>query len=317
MDKEAETLYSVLSVDDDIEMRQLLTEVITLLGHNNVSAADGMEALEKLAETQFDIVITDISMPRMDGLELIKRIKSDFGDIDVIAVTGYHADYRYTDVIDVGASDFISKPFNVNELEAKLNRIIRERQLRAELRRLSVRDGLTGLYNRRSFDENLYREASRAFRQHYGLFLLLIDVDNFKEYNDKYGHQKGDELLKELANIMMVYSRENVDSVYRYGGDEFAIIVPHAEHEQAMMVATRLRSKFNEGDLGSTTLSMGLAELQGEMETLEKDIENLLRTADQCLYIAKHNGGDQVRTARENSHLLDPPLTNSNLRPHS
>lgn len=316
MDKEASASYSILSVDDDNEMRHLVNEVITLLGHDSTTAKDGMEALEKLAERHFDIVITDIAMPRVDGFELIKRIKGDFDDIDVIAVTGYHTKYKYTDVIEVGASDFISKPFNVDELEAKLNRIIRERELRAELRRLSIRDGLTGLYNRRSFDENLHREASRAFRQNYGLFLLLIDVDNFKEYNDNYGHQEGDKLLKELAEIMMLYSRENVDSIYRYGGDEFAIIIPHSEHQQAMMVAKRLRSRFNERGLGSTTLSMGLAELQGEMEALEKEIENLLRIADQCLYIAKNNGGDQIRTARENSHLLDPHLDNPNLRPH-
>ena len=207
--------YSILSVDDDPEMLHLLHEVVSQLGHTSFTAVDGVDALEMLEENQFDIIITDINMPRMDGIELTKQVKANFEDVDVLSVTGYETEYKYTDVIEIGASDFISKPFNINELEAKINRIIRERELRAELKRLSIRDGLTGLFNRRYFDENLKREAIRAFRQHYGLFLLLVDVDNFKDYNDQFGHQKGDDLLKELARLMILYSRDNVDSVYR------------------------------------------------------------------------------------------------------
>ena len=308
MDKEKQTSYSVISVDDDEEMIGLLHEVVSQLGHVSVTAVDGVDALEKLGESEFDIIITDISMPRMNGIELTKRVKTDFEDIDVVVVTGYQEEYKYTDVIEIGASDFISKPFNINELEAKINRIIRERELRAELKRLSIRDGLTSLYNRRYFDENLKREAIRAFRQRYGLFLLLVDVDNFKEYNDRFGHQEGDDLLKELARLMMFYSRDNVDSVYRYGGDEFAVIIPHAKHEQAILVAQRLRNKFNTSKLGPASLSMGMSQLAGELKTLEQDLETLLRIADQHLYLAKNNGGDQICTANQNSHLDNPPL---------
>ncbi|MDH3555781.1 MAG: diguanylate cyclase [Deltaproteobacteria bacterium] len=312
MDKEKQTSYSVLSVDDDEEMIGLLHEVVSQLGHVSVTAVDGVDAFEKLGESEFDIIITDISMPRMNGIELTKRVKTDFEDIDVVVVTGYQEEYKYTDVIEIGASDFISKPFNINELEAKINRIIRERELRAELKRLSIRDGLTSLYNRRYFDENLKREAIRAFRQRYGLFLLLVDVDNFKEYNDQFGHQKGDDLLKELARLMMFYSRDNVDSVYRYGGDEFAVIIPHAKHEQAILVAQRLRNKFNTSKLGPAFLSMGMAQLAGGLKTLEQDLETLLRIADQHLYLAKNNGGDQICTANQDSHFDNPPLNTSN-----
>jgi len=306
VNKKNRPAYSILTVDDDAEMLNLLHEVISQLGHTSVTAVDGIDALEKLQENQFDIIITDINMPRMDGIELTKQVKADFEDVDVLTVTGYETEYKYTDVIEIGASDFISKPFNINELEAKINRIIRERELRAELTRLSIRDGLTGLYNRRYFDDNLKREAIRAFRQHYGLFLLLLDVDNFKEYNDKFGHQKGDALLRELARLMMLYSRDNVDSVYRYGGDEFAVIIPHAEFKQAIIVARRLRSKFNASNLGPASLSMGMAELEGGLETLENDLENLLRSADQYLYLAKNNGGDRICAADENSPLSQP-----------
>ena len=180
MDQAIQTGKSVLCVDDDPGIRELLHEIITRLGHRMITAVDGIDALEKLADDHFDIVITDINMPRMDGIELIKRIKTELDDVDVIAITAYEMTYKYTDIIALGASDFISKPFNVNELEAKLNRILRERRLRDGLKRLSTRDGLTGLYNRRYFDENFEHEASRAFRQNYSLYLLFIDLDGFK-----------------------------------------------------------------------------------------------------------------------------------------
>ena len=292
-DKPDRAPRSVLSVDDAQDVREMLHEVISHLGHTSVAAVNGLDALEKLGENHFDIVITDINAPRMDGVGLIKRIAADFSETDVIAITGFQSDYNYTDIIALGASDFISKPINSDELEAKIKRIIRERILRYELKRLSIHDSLTGLFNRRYFDENLKREAIRAFRQQYGLYLLLIDIDNFKTYNDKYGHHIGDELLKELAKIISRNIRKNVDSGYRYGGDEFAVTVPHATHDQAFMVAERIRSEYNERDLTPTSLSLGIAKFQDSPEALEENLKSMIREADQALYLAKNKGGDQ------------------------
>ena len=283
----------MLSVDDDGELRELLHELICQMGHASVTAADGVDALEKMEENQFDIVITDINMPRLNGVGLIKRIASDFSDTDVIAITGYQTEYNYTDIIALGASDFISKPINIDEFEAKIKRIVRERNMRFELRRLSTCDALTGLYNRRHLDENLPNEAIRASRQHYDLYLLLIDIDNFKVYNDKYGHQLGDRLLKELAQIILRSIRENVDSGYRYGGDEFAATILHANPQQALMVAERLRAEYNAKNLVPTSLSIGIAKLKNSLITLEENLDALIREADQALYLAKNNGGDQ------------------------
>jgi diguanylate cyclase (GGDEF)-like protein len=294
MDQVTSTGTSVLCVDDDPGIRELLKEIIARLGHSIITAVDGIDALEKLADDHFDIVITDINMPRMDGIELIKRIKTDFDDVDVIAITAYEMTYKYTDIIALGASDFISKPFNVDELEAKLNRILRERRLRVGLRRLSTRDGLTGLYNRRYFDENLKHEANRAFRQNYSLYLLFIDLDGFKAYNDKYGHQQGDKLLRELAEVILDNIRKDVDSACRYGGDEFVIILPHAKRQQALLVAERLLNSFNKRNVSSTGLSIGLAKLEGFGETLKENLESLIRKVDQAAYRAKINGGNQV-----------------------
>jgi diguanylate cyclase (GGDEF)-like protein len=278
---------SVLSVDDDAELRELLHELIGQMGHASVVAADGLDALEKMEEQQFDIVITDINMPRLNGVGLIKRIASDYTDTDVIAITGYQTEYNYTDIIALGASDFISKPINIDEFEAKIKRVVRERNMRFELRRLSTCDALTGLYNRRHLDENLPNEAIRASRQHYDLYLLLIDIDNFKVYNDKYGHQQGDRLLKELAQIITRSIRENVDSGYRYGGDEFAATILHANPQQALMVAERLRAEYNAKNLVPTSLSIGIAKLKNSYSTLEEDLDGLIREADQALYLAR------------------------------
>lgn len=293
MDMGNRAQQSVLSVDDDGELRELLHELICQMGHASVTATDGVDALEKMDEKQFDIVITDINMPRLNGVGLIKRITSDFSDTDVIAITGYQTEYNYTDIIALGASDFISKPINIDEFEAKIKRIVRERNMRFELRRLSTCDALTGLYNRRHLDDNLQNEAIRASRQHYDLYLLLIDIDNFKVYNDKYGHQQGDRLLQELARIILRSIRENVDSGYRYGGDEFAATILHANPQQALMVAERLRTEYNERNLLPTSLSIGIAKLKNSHGTLEEDLDDLIRKADQALYLAKNNGGDQ------------------------
>jgi diguanylate cyclase (GGDEF)-like protein len=314
MGKENQLRQSVLFVDDDKELRDLLHEALTYMGHSSITAMDGVDALEKLGEKQFDIVITDINMPRMNGVGLIKRLAADFSEIDVIAITGYQTKYNYTDIIALGASDFICKPLNLDELEAKIRRIVRERLMRNELKRLSTRDALTGLYNRRHLDQNLKQEAIRASRQHYNLYLLLIDIDNFKIYNDKYGHRHGDKLLQELAEIISHNIRQNVDSGYRYGGDEFAVTILHATHDQALMVAERIRSDYNERNLAPTSLSIGISELRGSPETLVEDLKTLIREADEALYLAKNNGGNQDRM-KEFSPQTRPPVDKPDLQP--
>jgi len=243
----------------------------------------------------------------MDGIELIKKIITDFDDVDIIVITAYEMTYKYTDFIALGASDFISKPFDINELEAKLNRVFRERKLRAELKRLSTRDGLTGLFNRRYFDENLEHEVSRALRQGFSLHLLCIDLDGLKAYNDKYGHQQGDNLLRELAEVILENIRKDVDSAYRYGGDEFAVILPHANRQQALMVAQRLLKSFSRRSVFSNSVSIGLAKLEDFYQTLKENIENLIRIADQALYHAKTNGGNQV--CDERGQIVSPRLS--------
>jgi diguanylate cyclase (GGDEF)-like protein len=294
MTEESEKREHILVVDDNLEVRELLHQMTTFLGYPSITAADGVDALEKMDQNTFDIVITDIRMPRMDGIELIRRIIANFPGVDIIAVTGYSSQYRYTDLIDLGATDFISKPFDVGLLEARIKRIVRERALRAELTRLSAVDGLTGLLNRWYFDENLKHEANRAVRQHYDLYLLLMDIDNLKIQNDRSGHYQGDSLIRQLASVLLENIRADVDSAYRIGGDEFAVLLPHANLEQARLVAERLRSKYHAETTQLSSISIGMAKLEGAQDDLDSALKTLAERADRALYRCKKNGGNQI-----------------------
>jgi diguanylate cyclase (GGDEF)-like protein len=282
---------TILVVDDEPQVCELISDSLTSQGHKVDTASDGVEAMEKVKTGNFSVVITDMDMPRMDGMQLIDYIVKNHEDIDIIAITGHVMRYRYTEVVEAGATDFITKPFTLNEMEAKLNRVIREKGLREQLAKLAVRDALTGLQNRRAFEENAHKEAIRTIRYRYTLYLFFIDVDNFKKYNDLYGHQAGDRLLIQVANLLENSIRENIDSVFRYGGDEFVILLPHLPAGQALSVAERICSKYNLLQLEPTSLSIGIARFIEESGTIDQDIQDMIQRADAALYSAKKDRG--------------------------
>lgn len=297
----------VLVVDDEVQMCDILGEALVHMGHRVVTAGDGQEALEKVAQNAFDIIITDINMPRMDGIELIKRLAGDRKEIDIIAITGHSMSYSYTDVISAGASDFIIKPFTLNELEAKLTRIIRERALRRELEHLAIRDPLTGLYNRRFFQRIVRKEALRAIRYRHSLFLFFFDIDHFKMYNDAKGHQAGDQLLVQFAELLKSCIRKDLDVAFRYGGDEFTLLLPHLLPDSAVSVADRIRQNYNLLELTPTFLSVGIARFLEKTGDVDSDIADMIRRADRSLYHAKHDlGGDIAFFDEEASKLIEP-----------
>jgi len=287
----------ILIVDDDPLILELLGIFITSFGYQYEAAADGKEATEKLAEHDFAIVITDMIMPNMDGMQLLKHIREHHPNTGVIVVTGHTGTFSYTDVIKAGASDFISKPFNSDELEAKINRIFREQQIIRELEYLSNCDPLTRLYNRRNFAEKLLEEAHRAHRQGYQLFLAMLDIDRFKEYNDTHGHQAGDEVLRCAGNVLQQCIRKDVDAAFRLGGDEFALILPQIGAEQARQVSQRVQENFQNLYIDDKTgISIGLASFNRHPEqTWQEDIDDLISRADKALYQAKAEG--RSRTA--------------------
>jgi two-component system cell cycle response regulator len=192
------------------------------------TAESGDEALEKFKTDSYSFLLTDIRMPGIDGLELIRIVKREYPDVCAIAMTGYSKEYKYVETINAGATDFVNKPFGIEEIEAKFKRGIIERNIRQELNRLSITDSLTGLYNQRHFYDRLNEETARAQRQNHELALILLDLDDFKQYNDNFGHLAGDGLLQKVGAVINSKMRQSVDSGYRYGGDEFAVMLIEA-----------------------------------------------------------------------------------------
>jgi two-component system cell cycle response regulator len=278
----------ILVVDDEEAVRGPIIQMLNRLGFKTGSKGNAKAALRELAEKQYTFLLTDIRMPEVDGLELIKQSKQDYPDVCTIAMTGYSKEYKYIDVVNAGATDFINKPFGIEELEAKIRRAINERNIKNELSRLSVTDSLTGLYNQRHFYARLKEEITRAQRGKHQLALILFDLDKFKQYNDSHGHVAGDELLKKVGRIVETRIRENVDSGYRYGGDEFAVILIDAGADIGRSIANRIEKAIQE-ECGLSA-SMGYTEFSEGMTP-----ETFVDEADRLLYESK---GKRLETTK-------------------
>ena len=287
----------ILIVDDDELVRMTHSVLVGSLGYHCLVAGDGVEAIAVLKSTAVDLVFSDIVMPGMDGLQLLRHVKENYKETDVIISTGYHEKASYSEVIKAGAIDFIKKPVDQAELEAKLARAVRERTMMRELERLSKQDGLTSIFNRRSFDERFSSEVERAHRQNYPLMLAIIDIDNFKEYNDKHGHLEGDKVLVNLADILKECTRESVDMCFRLGGDEFAVLLPQTTGIQGTEIVQRILHSFVQQNFGTTTLSIGLVSCRRNEEVLrEVDEIAIKEMADRAMYDAKNKGKNCVVT---------------------
>ena len=291
----------VLIVDDDEAVRKTMIEYIQAAGYNSEAVSCAEEALEVLQKNEYQVIITDIILPAMGGLELTKSIRKT-QDSDVIVMTGYSDDHSYEEAINVGASDFVVKPVRLEELLLRVKRVLNERELTKErvrmmekLQKLAVTDGLTKLYNSRSFYSQLETEVDRFNRYKHPLALLLLDLDHFKEYNDSYGHLEGDKVLVRFSQIIKSCLRAN-DSAYRYGGEEFTVILPETAGAEARTVAQRIRSALeterfspqNEQD-AKITISIGVTEYQEKEE-----LSTFIQRADQAMYLSKQNGRNKV-----------------------
>lgn len=288
-------LPTVLVVDDDELIRMTLSVLVSSLHYPCLVAGNGKEALKILQSQPVDLVLSDIIMPEMDGMELLQQIKSHYRSTDVIIATGHSEKFRYADVIQAGAIDYIKKPIDQLELEAKLARAFRERSMVQLLERLSMTDSLTSLSNRRAFDQQFTFEVERAARQRYGLFLAIIDIDNFKDFNDSYGHIEGDRVLSSLADILRECTRTKVDTCARIGGDEFAVLLPQTTADQATEIVQRILLRFVESNFGRTTLSIGVTACSRNQKiSLEEDEKRMKEFADQTMYDAKTSGKNCV-----------------------
>ena len=291
----------VLIVDDDAAIRKSMGDFIEFSGYKSLQAESGLKALELLKVNHVDVVITDIMMPGMNGLELTDLIKKDY-DIEVIVITGYSGDYSYVDAIGKGASDFLFKPFRLEELLLRLKRVLRERQqakerymLVGKLEKLAITDSLTTLYNSRHFYAQLEIEMDRSNRYRRPLSLLFLDIDRFKDFNDAYGHLEGDKVLFRIGQVINSCLRI-MDSAHRYGGEEFTIILPETNGRKAVNVGKRIRSAteaemFNPlpGKTVNVTISIGATQY-----SYNEDVSAFIQRADKAMYLSKQNGRNMV-----------------------
>ena len=295
----------ILVAEDDLGSRRLVKMRLLASGYEVVEAEDGQTAWELFQREPFQLVITDWMMPRLDGLELIRRIRSSNQKsyTYIIMLTALDDKPKIVMGLESGADEYLTKPFDKMELIARVasgERIIKlEEQLNLTNRKmeiLAMHDGLTELFNRRAIEDHAVAELSLAKRKEQPLSIILLDIDYFKNLNDEYGHKSGDVVLRQLANILTESLRQ-YDRAGRWGGDEFILIMPETQLSEAVTVAERLRIKTSEtklslenGEQISMQISLGVACVSGHYPSLIK----LVDAADQALYQAKQSGRNRV-----------------------
>lgn len=290
----------VLIVDDTPINIQILGE---LLGEDYaiVFATSGADALELARNTPPDMVLLDVMMPAMNGYDVCKAMKADplLREIPIIFITALSQQADEISALQIGAVDFISKPFHPEIVKLRVRNQLELKMLRDIQGRLAHIDGLTGIPNRRAFDECLLREWTRSQRSQTPLALLMIDIDYFKPYNDSHGHLAGDDCLKQVAGAFLKCLRAS-DFGARYGGEEFACILPDTDQTGALITAERIR-----GNIESLKISHGASpispyvtvSLGGAIMNVDNDLSllDLMGCADKMLYKAKEAGRNRVR----------------------
>ena len=290
----------LLVVDDQRVNIQALYQAFQA-DHKVSMATSGEQALALCLSQLPDLVLLDVVMPGMNGFEVCRRLKADEAtrDIPVIFVTAHSDEEAETRGLDVGAVDFISKPINPRIVRARVKTHLTMKRQADLLRDMVYIDGLTGVCNRRYFDEYLARECGRANRVGSSLSVALVDVDLFKRYNDHYGHQAGDECLRRVAVAMKSSLKRPGDICARYGGEEFALVLPDTDAAGALHLANALRQRLLEAHIEHAASSVGpLLTISVGVSTRPPEAVGsaaaLLREADAQLYTAKSRGRDRA-----------------------
>lgn len=294
------TKPNILIIDDVKANSRLLAK---RLGddYNCHLATSGEEALLMLEKEQPDLILLDIIMPDIDGFEVCRRLKDNEKTraIPVIFITSLDQEDDEAKGLSLGAVDYIKKPFHMAIVKARIRNHIALKQARDLLEKQAFIDSLTTIPNRRRFDEALNREWQNATIEQTAISMILMDIDYFKNYNDNYGHQQGDECLIQIGHILKRMLKNETELVARYGGEEFALILPHVSEKEAFERAEMVRravlmqhiphkySSISE----YITVSLGVAQINPKESTHP---ETLLNMADHALYRAKDQGRNQV-----------------------
>jgi diguanylate cyclase (GGDEF)-like protein len=301
----------ILIVDDSPTIRTALRQLVERMGHSIIEAENGEEALRLYEKERPGLVLIDVVMPVMDGYESARRMRASTPDewVPIIFLSSKEADQDLDRAIEAGGDDYLVKPVSFVVLNAKIRALHRIETMRSrllevsrelsvanrELEKLTRQDGLTGIANRRYLDSYLLTEVRRAAREPQPVSMILADVDYFKAFNDYYGHQAGDDCLRQVATALSSAGRRPADLLARYGGEEFAMVLPGTAMEGAVDVAKSVSrvvaglaiEHARSGISPNVTLSQGVASLVPGRDTSP---EELVKLADQALYQAKQQG---------------------------
>ncbi|MEB3250440.1 MAG: diguanylate cyclase [Merismopediaceae bacterium] len=296
--------YLILVVDDITKNLQLVMEILEQVGYATTFAIGGRQALDRLQTLQPDLILLDLMMPEINGIEVCKILKADekYQDIPIIFLTASNDREHLVEAFAVGATDYITKPFHAPELLARVKTHLSLKKAQDELKeayatleKIVTIDELTNVSNRRAIFAFGEQEFQRAKRYGSDFSVMMIDLDYFKDVNDTYGHYSGDECLRLVANTLKSSIR-NTDQVGRFGGEEFITILPETKLGEAIDLGERLRHlivclcpKF-ENQVINLSVSIGVTNYHKNDETLD----DVLRRADKALYSAKDQGRNRI-----------------------
>lgn len=303
MNAQIDNIKPIILVVDDTPMNiQILSKMLSSSYEVRI-ATRGEKALEiARSEEQPDLILLDIMMPEMDGYEVCRQLKSDThtSSIPVIFVTAKNEVEDETKGFSLGAVDYIAKPFHLPIVQARIQTHLRLSKQAKLLEELAFLDPLTQLFNRRKFEMVFDEEWRRAMRNHEPLSLCMIDIDFFKGYNDTLGHGEGDICLQQVASAIRKSSSRGGELAVRYGGEEFIVLMPHCDENQAYQSSENIRRSVealhinhpHSGVASVVTISVGCATIYPKDKTVDRN--SLVKSADDALYKAKQNGRNRV-----------------------
>jgi len=317
---------TVLIVDDDDLVLARLQELVTSAGYAVRTEANAVDALASLRKSPVSIVITDLNMPAMNGLDLCRQIRAQTwpGYIYVVLLTVRDTEQDILAGLDAGADDYLSKRTSAAQFTARLRIAKRVLELEYSLkdalqkkRTIAMTDALTGAFNRRYLTRHLNRELKRSQRFGGDLSLLLLDIDHFKRVNDTHGHAVGDMVLKMLTNTIGACLRRDTDWCARLGGEEFVVVLEGADLAAAHTCAEKLRKTIANCSIPTSagpiriTVSIGMSGLGGASNRNAATVQSLMKQADTNLYTSKANGRNRITS---NSFTVTPPVHRSGIQ---
>ena len=303
--------HTVLAIDDSPDVHRLLDVRLKLEGLILHHALDAEAGLAMAREVRPDLILLDVDLPTLTGFEVCQRLKVDpaTAQIPIIFLTGATEVHTKVQGFDLGAVDYVTKPFEPAELRARVRAALRTKRYHDLLAARSNVDGLTGVWNRSYFNQRMGDEVSAAVLYGRTVSLIMLDVDNFKSLNDSYGHPFGDRVLEDLGELLHTLLR-TTDAPCRYGGEEFALILSETNEAGAQISAERLRERlaecpFRPGDKHvKVTASLGIA-CSSLFEPKELTVSRMVTVADDALYRAKAEGRNRVCVGRRNKDVRD------------